>query len=300
MLSIDDFKTLTLKDKPIFDKYYKTYPPQHSDYVFTTLISWMGYSKYKYVEFKDDLIIMSQIDNNIRFRPPIGKRKKEVFDQVFTLAKQQKNNYPLGMIDEDAKKWIEQNYPDLKFSPHREYFDYVYLASDLANLTGSVYSKIRNRLNKFVKNNIYQTEDITEKNMKDCQEFLHRWCLWKDCESDPILENEKKAVLYSIDHFFDLGLSGIVIRINDKIESLSVFEKINPDTYVVHYEKGSPDYDGIYKAINQETAKVIQKFAKYINRESDMDLPGLRNAKVSYRPHHMVEVFHIEKQSINF
>lgn len=298
LLSIEDFIPIKLEDKPLFDKYYKEYPPSHSDYVFTSLISWMEYSKYKYLEFENNLIIMSQIENNIRFRPPIGKRKKEVFDQVLKIAKQQETNCPFGMIDFEAKKWMGQNYPKTIFKPHREYFDYVYLASNLAQLKGSAYSKIRNRLNKFKKNHLYAIEHITKENMNEVQEFLHRWCLWKDCESDPILENEKKAILYSTDHFFDLGLSGIAIRINDKIEALSVFEKMNPDTAVVHYEKGSPDYDGIYKAINQQTAKILQKNVKYINRESDMNLPGLRKSKMSYHPDHMIKVFHVEKQNL--
>ncbi|PNX51076.1 MAG: hypothetical protein BV456_04455, partial [Thermoplasmata archaeon M8B2D] len=143
LLSIEDFIPIKLEDKPLFDKYYKEYPPNHSDYVFTSLISWMEYSKYKYLEFENNLIIMSRIENNIRFRPPIGKRKKEVFDQVLKIAKQQETNCPFGMIDFEAKKWMGQNYPKTIFKPHREYFDYVYLASNLAQLNGSAYSKIR-------------------------------------------------------------------------------------------------------------------------------------------------------------
>jgi len=300
MLKLENFKTLTLDDKTIFDEQYEQYPPTHSDYVFTTLISWMEYSRYQYMILEDNIILMSQIENQIRFRPPIGERNKEVFDQVLQLAKQQKTEYAFGMIDQETKLWMEQNYPDLIFYPHRDFFDYVYQASNLAELTGSAYSKIRNRLNKFKNNNVYTVENIDENNIDETQEFLHRWCLWKDCESDPILENEKKAVLFSMDHFFELGLSGIAIRIKNEIEAISVFEKMNPDTAVVHYEKGSPDYDGIYKAINQETAKILQKQVKYINRESDMNLPGLRRAKMSYHPNRMVEVFHLDKNSILF
>ena len=134
--------------------------------------------------------------------------------------------------------------------------------------------------------------------MTEIGNFLKRWCLWKDCDSDILLENEKKAIIYSMSHFFELKLSGIAILINGKIEAIAVFEKMSSDTAVVHYEKGSPDYDGIYKAINQETAKILQKDFKYINRQSDMDLPGLRRAKMSYRPFRMIEVSHIEKKSL--
>jgi hypothetical protein len=181
---------------------------------------------------------------------------------------------------------------------NRDYFDYVYLASDLANLPGSGYGKIRNRLNKFKKNYEYSTEAINEENMNEVNEFLKRWCLWKDCDSDVVLANERKAIIYSMSHFYDLDLSGLLIRINENVEAIAVYERMNHDTAIVHYEKGSPYFDGIYKAINKETANILQKDFKFINREEDMGIPGLRKAKMSYHPHHMIEVFHVKKEDI--
>lgn len=298
MLSIDDFKPVTLEDKQLFDTHYERYPPVHSDNVFTTIISWMEYAKYHYTFLQDNLIIMTKLENVLRFRPPIGKYDRDIFQQVLKLAKREKSDYPLGVIDTQTKDWLSKEYPKLEFTSHRNYFDYVYLASDLAELPGTAYRKIRNRLNKFKRNYSYTTEKIAEVNMDEVRTFLKRWCLWKDCESDPLLENEKKAIMFSMTNFFELELSGIAIRIDGKIEAISVYEKMNPDTVVVHYEKGAPDYDGVYKAINAETAKLIQKGFKFVNREPDMGLPGLRKAKMSYRPHHMVEVYHIARDKI--
>ena len=298
MLSLHDFKKLTLEDKPVFDKHYINHPPTHSDDIFTTMISWMEYSNYHYALVDENIVIMTQLNNMTRLRPPSGKRNVELLRQVLSLAKQEGTDTPFGVANISMKEWILENFPKLKFQEHRDYFDYVYLSSDLANLTGSKYSKIRNRLNKFKKNHEYDTELITEENMGEVNEFLKRWCLWKDCDSDDILANEKKAIIYSMAHFFDLGLSGLLIRINGNIEAISMYEKMNPDTAVVHYEKGSPYFDGIYKAINMETAKILQKDFKFINREEDMGIPGLRKAKMSYRPHHMVEVYHVKKEDI--
>lgn len=298
MLSIKDFKPITLKDKPVFDEIYKKYPPEHSDYVFTTLVSWMDYADYHYTIYKKNLLIYSKIDKQIRFRPPIGKYNKEVFDELLKITKNYDSDCPFGMIPEKTKKWMEKEYPSLVFLPHKGYFDYVYLSKDLAELSGSKYSKIRNRLNKFKRTFSYSIEKIDDSNIKNIKKFLKRWCLWKDCESDKILKNEKKAIHFSMDHFFDLKLSGICIIVNKAIEAIAVYEKMNDDIAVVHYEKGSPDYDGIYKAINQETAEILKKDFKYINRESDMGIPGLRKAKKSYRPDHMLNVYHIDKKSI--
>jgi len=298
MLSIDDFKPITFDDKPLFDKHYEKYPPVHSDNIFTTLISWKEYADYHYSYIDENLIIYSNINNQIRLRPPSGNFKKDIFDQVLSLAKKQNSDHPFGVIDEETKNKMLIEYPKIELEEHREFFDYVYLSKDLTELSGSSYAKIRNRLNKFKKNYQYSIEKISEENMNEAKEFLRRWCLWKDCESDPILENERKAILFSIDNYFKLGLSGILIRINNAIESIAVFEGMNNDTALVHYEKGSPDFDGIYKVINQETANILQHDYKYINRESDMGIPGLRKAKLAYRPHHMVKLFHVAKDKI--
>jgi hypothetical protein len=298
MLKLNDFQPITLEDKPLFDKHYEKHPPIHSDNLFTTLVCWMEYADYHFT-FKDkNLIIYSNIENNIRFRPPSGILNKEFFDEVINLSKKQQSDYPFGVINKEIKQWLEKKYPKMEFVEHRDFFDYVYLSNDLSELKGSSYSKIRNRLNKFKKNFDYKVENIYEENFKEVREFLKRWCLWKDCDSDKILENEKKAIQFSIKNFFELKLSGILIRVDDNIESISVFERMNINTAVIHYEKGSPDFDGIYKAINQESAKILKDDFEFINRESDMGISGLRKAKLSYRPHHMVEVFHVDRNNL--
>ena len=298
MIALDNFHRIALEDQELFQNYYQRYPPVHSDYVFTNMISWLAYAQYHVAEVNKHLLIMTKIKGNTRFRPPIGKPDKTLMLDLFQLAIDEGCKDPFGLIDNQSKTWITKQFPQLPLYSHRDFFDYVYRAEDLAELSGGEYGKIRNRLNKFVRNYAYTTEDVTEVNFEEIKEFLQRWCLWRDCESNPFLEHEHQAILYAMDHFFDLGLSGICIRIHDQIEALAVFEQMNPDTFVVHFEKGSPDYDGIYKAINWETAKQIRAKAFYINRESDMGEPGLRKAKLSYRPHHMIEVYHALKNDI--
>jgi hypothetical protein len=300
MLSLDNFQKITLEDKSIFQNLYSKYPPVHSDDLFTTMISWMEYSNYHFAVVGDNIVLLTLLDNKVRLRPPYGKKNKGLLKQVLTLAIKEGSDEPFGVINSNMKDWIGNEFPKLNFLRHRNYFDYVYKSSELASLKGSKYSKIRNRLNKFKKNYEYIVEKISEENIDETNQFLKRWCLWRDCDSDIVLTHEKKAIMFSMAHFFDLGLSGILIRINGNIESLAVYEGMNSDTAVVHYEKGSPYFDGVYKAINMETAKILQNDFTFINREEDMGISGLRKAKMSYHPHHMVEVFHVKKKDIIF
>ena len=298
MISLDDFKPITLDDYEFFTKLYEKYPPMHSDNVFTTMISWKDYGNYNFAFYKKNLIIFTEINNKIRFRAPIGKYDKHIYQELMKLAKTIDSDYPFGFINGDAVTWFSNEFPEIEIVPNRDYYDYVYLSSNLADLSGGDYRKIRNRLNKFITAHKYTIENISEDNINEVKQFLKRWCLWKDCDSIPLLKNEKRAIFYSINHFDELKLSGVSLMINDRIEAVAIFEKMGPDTVVVHYEKGSPYHDGIYKAINFETAKFVKSETTFINRESDMGIPGLRRAKMSYRPHHFVEVYHVARTNL--
>lgn len=299
MLSLNDFSLLTLEDKQRFDQYYVRFPPFHSGMLFSSMISWNNYVGHSYAFVDGVLLLMANVKDELQFRAPIGKTDTAIIADVCNLALREGGSKPFGFINTATKQWMTQQYPSLQFTEERHLFDYVYRSADLATLPGSGYAKIRNRLNKFQKSTPYTVEMIGEDNMDEIREFLKRWCLWRDCESDELLENERQAILFSMSHFFDLGLSGLALRINDSVEAIAVFEKMNNDTIVVHYEKGSPEYDGIYKAINMESARYLQNEFMFIDREEDMGIPGLRQAKLSYRPHHLIEVFSLEKKQLS-
>jgi hypothetical protein len=64
------------------------------------------------------------------------------------------------------------------------------------------------------------------------------------------------------------------------------------DTFDIHFEKALDIADGAYPAINNHFANYLQaKYPAllYLNREDDMGLEGLRKAKLSYCPDHMLE-----------
>jgi len=202
------------------------------------------------------------------------------------------------ILDPDSKDWIARLYPDLDFEADRRYYDYVYLALDLAELTGKRYLTIRHQLNKFQKTCQPVVEAIGEQNMDEIRDFLDLWCDWKDCDSDPVLSSEKEAMRRSLDFYQELGLSGIAIRAEGKIGAISLFEGLNQDTALVHFEKGLPDCKGIYRAVNVEAARMLARDYAYINRESDMGVPGIREAKMRYHPHHMVQVHLLKRDDL--
>ena len=298
MLSKNDFRPVTIGNRDLFRRQYAQYPQVHSDNTFTNMVCWNHYAHFEFAFIRNNIIISSTIDEKTSFRPPIGPRDPGLLEDVIRLGIAEGDDTPMVLIDDLARSWISSCYPELPLHPDRSYFEYLYLAKNLAELPGKQYVKIRNHLNKFNRNCEPSVEPVTGDNLTEVRDFLIKWCEWKNCQSEPILENEKDAVFYAIEHFTELGLSGIAIRVHGSIGAMALFEPLNETTALVHFEKGMPECEGIYKAINAETARVLEGRFTYINRESDMGVPGLREAKMRYHPDRMTEVYYARKTDL--
>jgi len=297
MLRQEDFKPVTLADRAFFEQHYTRYPQTHSDNTFTNMVCWNHYAQYTFAYVEKNVILASTIEGVTRFRPPIGPRNPALLRSLIRLASDVSDNEPVVLIDPDTALWMRETCPGINLVPDRNHYEYVYRSADLAELPGKNYLTIRHQVNKFRKNCTHVVEPITKGNWAEVKRFLIEWCEWKGCESDQVLAHEKEAVFFAIDHLDELPLQGLIIRVFSRIGAMSLFEPLNNDTALVHFEKGLPDCEGIYKAINAETAaRLVDKFA-FINRESDLGVAGLREAKLRYHPHHMVEVFSMKLDS---
>ncbi len=88
-----------------------------------------------------------------------------------------------------------------------------------------------------------------------------------------------------------LDVQGAVITIENKVVAFTIGQMLNENTAVVHIEKADPEIQGLYPVINQQFCENNWHSARYINREQDLGIPGLREAKLSYYPDHMVKKF---------
>ena len=297
MLSQENFKPVTLSDRDFFTRYYAHYPQTHSDNTFTNMVCWNHYAHYQYAYVQKNLIISSTIGDITRFRPPVGPREPGLLRSLIKLASDISDNEPIVLIDQENARWMREICPGINLVPDRNHYEYVYRSEDLAELPGKNYLTIRREINKFRRNCTSSLEPIKKENWEEVKRFLIEWCEWKGCENDQVLAHEKEAVFFAIDHFNELALKGLIIRVFSKIGAMSLFEQLDTDTALVHFEKGLPDCEGIYKVINTETAAFLKKKFTYLNRESDLGIAGLREAKMRYHPHHMVEVYSLKRDS---
>ena len=124
-----------------------------------------------------------------------------------------------------------------------------------------------------------------------------KWCILRRCEDDLDLLGEWDAVKEILNSYESLDVQGGVVTIENKVMAFTIGQMLNDDTAVVHIEKADPEIPGLYPVINQQFCENSWHDARYINREQDLGMPGLREAKLSYYPDHLVKKFRITLQS---
>ena len=168
--------------------------------------------------------------------------------------------------------------------------EYIYKTETLAELRGSKLSKKRNLISQFERlYSPYEVREIVPDDFSRIGELNKDW--FSHHSDTETIEKERKAIRTAFARYDELGLHGLILLSGGKIQALSIFSPINADSWTVHFEKACFDCKGAAQVINQQTAKYLLGKCAFINREQDLGLPGLRQAKQSYLPDRMLKDF---------
>lgn len=291
-----EFKPLGLEDKEIFQRLLRDYQPETSELTFTNLLIWKNFYKFSWSLERDWLLIISgSADGRNWALPPVGPASRaEICKKLFKWFRDAQGIESPSIERADNRLVAELfRSPEFIIEPQRDHFDYVYRSEDLIHLAGSKYQAARNHLHHVRRSYAYAYEPLQERHLSACMELAGIWCDLKRCAEDLSLLGEWEAVRASLQNFRDLPLQGGVILIADQVEAFTLGELLNKETAVVHIEKANPLISGLYAAINQEFCQHSWSQVPFLNREQDLGVPGLRTAKMSYHPHHLVEKFRI-------
>lgn len=288
----DTFKPLELNHKDTFKRYLKEDPPQISELTFTNLFIWKHRYQPLWAEVEGCLLIILHNDDLKPFGlQPVGKGdKSKALDAITGELKNLSSEVRISRVSEDfIHRYLDHD--NYNFKRDRDNSDYVYATKDLIELSGRKYHRKKNHLNNFLKNYPYEYIELTDDSVGRFLGLQEKWCRLRDCSQTPALQSEDYAVRTALTYFAELDFKGAAISIDSKIEAFSLGEQLNADTAVIHAEKANPDIPGLYSAINQVVCANAWSHLEFINREQDLGIEGLRKAKESYYPHHMVNKF---------
>jgi hypothetical protein len=254
-----------------------------SDYSFSNLFGWADEYGLTWA-WDENLVWIRQSKPQTRLWAPIGPWETIDWGDVFN--RRFKSDTRFIRIPETLSRLWQKNLQDrLVIEEDRDHWDYLYDIVEMVELKGNRFHKKKNLLNQFIKKYDYRFETFGPSMVEPAMAMQADWCDWRDCESSNVLSAENRSVFKVLMHWNDLiGLTGGVLIVEDIIVAYTLAEKMSDESIVVHYEKGCPDYKGVYQAINQMFLASLPNTFKIVNREQDLGEKGLRQAKMSYNP----------------
>ncbi len=288
-----DSRPILLEDKPMFDAIFAADPPYLSAYSFTNLYAWAIPYGTTISRLNDHIIVHHEVEGRKILLEPLGSGDvKEAIEECFHRGPAHFCEFE--RVSERTAKMLAGN-SNYQVEKDRNDSDYVYLTDDLIYLQGRKYDAKRNFINRFKSEYDYEYVHMDADAAGECLQFAHEWCEERSCETVDGLKREQCAVYQMLTHFDDLDICGGAIRACGKIVAFTLGEALNPETMVIHVEKADSNIAGLYQVINNEFASHEARPYKYINREQDLGLPGLRKAKQSYHPVKMIDAYRIRR-----
>lgn len=287
------FQRVTLNQKEEYDKLLLASHNHGCEYSFANKYLWGA----QQIAFRHGCVAsFSHFYGRSIYPYPLGGGdRRAVIEEI--LADARERGIPCritGMTEADMAE-LESWFPGtFQFKTSRDDYDYVYAIDDLADLRGRKFQKKRNHFNRFRADHPnYEVRELNPCNLHQALQMVDDWYrkrMREDPEGDYLLENI--AMARAFQNYKALEMEGILLLDQGEVLAVTMGSRLSPDTFDIHFEKAREDVDGAYNAVNCEFARFLRlKYPeiKYLDREDDMGLEGLRKAKLSYNPSHLIE-----------
>ncbi len=292
-----EFKSISKNDFARYNKYRIKDKTNASEGVFMTMFIWNEYYNLSLAENGEFLFIRFDIKGKEpSYFFPIGEGNLEnAIAELSTYANSRGERLIFRLTSGENMQKLQTLYGDrFSYKESRDSFDYIYLTEKMISLSGKKLHSKRNHLNYFLENFDYEYIKVEDEILlKECAEKADEWVRAKEKNKNSF---EAGAMKSYFENFFAFNQTGAVLKVNGEIVAMSFGEKLNDDTALIQIELADDSYRGAYQAINKLFCENEWKDLKYVNREEDMGIEGLRRAKESYQPEFLVEKYYIEEE----
>ncbi len=291
---------ITIEKKDLFHQYLRRKCSQNSEFTFTNLFMWRKSYDMRYVIINDMLCIMPKHADGPRSATfPIGFVREDgtegdivpVIEELLSYFEEVGEEPLIRLYDDVTVEKLTKAFPD-KFIITEDVnsFDYVYSVEELTNLSGKRFHGKKNHVNKFKRLYDWEYRAITPENVSECISVFEQWYQNK-AEEIPGLDEEHEAVMELFQNWDKLDVRGGSLWVDGNMIAFSVGEPLCGKMAVIHLEHADTAYEGAFAMMNQQFLAHEWQDYTYVNREEDMGIPGMRQAKESYRPVFMVKKY---------
>lgn len=199
-----------------------------------------------------------------------------------------------------AKYIVLANFPGIfTCETNEDYIEYVYSIDRQRDLNHPGLRNRRQKIHRFFRDygdrcRIFNIEpqhiplirDYQKEWLKDKLESQERSPHYIDA-----ITTDNSAIQVALSNFFELGLFGIVLFIDDKVKGYEYGSRLSDSFCDSMEEKGDTQFRNITRVLNQEFINRFCDNFHYINVEEDVGIEGIREKKHFDMPDIMIEKF---------
>ena len=294
-IEVESFRAVSLGDRATIEEAIGRRGLISCDYNFVNLYCWGEIYGIRWAMRDGTLMLYSERDD-LLYEPVgdgVGIRELLSLSDEF-IEKGRGGDFALVHRD-----FIERNAgikDHFDVVPDEENANYIYSAESLFELRGRKLHSKKNLLSQFRRNNRgYVCREMVDADHAECFDLAEKWCEERYCRTIGYT-HERSALRRALEARGALGLRGLVIERAGVKMAFSLFSRQRDDTATVHFEKFDREIRGSAQAINWETARRLRGDYRFINREQDLGLEGLRRSKRSYQPEFVLEAFKLVRR----
>ena len=304
------FRDPQLADRPWVEELFHISGNRGCEYSFVTLYIWSGTYRQQIARMGDYAMERLYGSMGYAYLFPAGSGELEpVLSALEKDAEERGEICRFVCMTAEQAKTLEELRPGMyQIEPDRDGWDYLYDIDRMADLPGKKLHGKRNHIHRFMDAcPDWTVEVIDEANLAECAEMDLEWNrryrpdAATACQEKETLLSERHAMSRAFAAFRELGLTGLLIRSEGKVVAFTMGSHIGDDTFDLHFEKAYSDIQGAYPMIYREFARWLREHMpglRWLNREDDMGMEGLRKSKESYYPDQMVEKYTAVHRSI--
>lgn len=286
-----EFKKVTAEDCHKMLPFYGMRNNRTCDSVFLESFIWKEFYQVSYAIWENKALLWLMEYEGEYFSAMPLCAERDLKDAFLTLEQYFNHVLQVPLVihlaDEDAVRCLDLSGDAYWIEEQEDAKDYLYEGTALRTLSGRKLHKKKNRLNTFMRQyeNRFMYQTLTCAHKTEMWNFLDEWRAGKGEEGGEHLEYEIRGIQDILKHCSSLPVRMGGIFIDGKLKAFSIGSKNELENMaVIHIEKADVSIPGLYQAINQ--LFLLNEFpdVKWVNREDDLGLEGLRKAKMSYCP----------------
>ena len=285
-----DFKLLNADAFELFFRYSEHAPRVSCEVLWSNLQLYMDTYKWHYLADGEYLWIVS-FDQQYLFYPLGGDIAPErLLDWLKNFAECCPGEFTLGDVPPDYQQKFPQAAEYLALTADPGEADYIYDLAHLQAFSGSKLRKRHNQVRQFEREyeNNYRVESITVESLPEIIDFSAALSAEYWADGSGLEEKLAMARLPELWSRSQHGLLGVMLRVREQLAGFAICGRTWQNMAVVHFEKADHKYRGCGAKLTAAlTEYLLQNGFCKMNREQDLNDPGLRRAKQALDPEYL-------------